>query len=990
MRLEPGQLIRFARLTDEWLDVPENARARWLAERRRDHPDLERALSAMEPGLDADSTGSDPLSFSGWDAAASAEADENKAGDLVGAYRLLSLLGRGGMGAVWLAEQIDGRLTRKLALKLPTRGLAQSDWLRRFERERDILAGLNHPGIAKLFDAGVTESGQPYLAMQYVEGESLLEHAKARGLGVSERVELFVELLDVVQHAHNALVVHRDLKPGNILVDELGRVMLLDFGIAKLLIDRESQAMGNATEFARPALTLDYASPEQVTGRAIGTGTDIYSLGVVLYELLAGQRPYRLRRSSRAEMEEAVLEQELASASARATAAHAKSMGLGAKGLARQLRGDLDAILLKSLRKESERRYGTAQSFAEDLRRWQRREPVSAQPDALSYRMRRLMARNWRFVAIGAAVGATLVVSTVVALVQASDARRASELARKEARQAEVVTSFLQDLFISNSVAQANPEAGRKRTAEQLMDDAASRIGVALADAPEQQIALLHKMANTYHEMRLPDRAIELSRQAADLAARVYGPDHVRAKFEQTRWMLWSVTDGNGEDFDKQRQPLTRSLPLLAASSRKDERQLALELGDVLMNRDFEMHAELALGHAKLLEPIFSHPDGMAVAMDHHHMMGVVYLQNLRLEDASRHFEAARRLLAGQGIAAGAYESLPTWQGRLRELIGDYAEAESLMKAGYAMERHNDAGGNRVNDWCLANYSRFLVDTGRAAEGLDLAQRGGPLASASIRAELPTSLRSILAQSHALARLGRGEEALSKAEQVDQMLGKMLPEAVKPPLPAVAESLLTLGRTSQAMEFLDREEPRMAQGRGSIISRLLSEYRIRALVALERPSEARAYIESHRAILSPRNGGPVEQARLDWLDASVALKEARPAEARRALGEGLRRLALAGPDAQIYVREWQARLQDRMGDAAMALGDDFGARAAYESAMSDYSKTVDPKYSMALARVAQQLAKLARRRGDESSASHLQAQADAIAARHPGQQGWGA
>lgn len=990
MRLEPEQLIRFARLTDEWMDVPARAREQWLIQQRRDHPDLSSALSAMEPAGQGDSTQADPLSFSGLDSVEPADAGWAREGDLVGPYRLLSLLGRGGMGAVWLAEQVDGRLSRKLAVKLPFPGLAQNDWLRRFERERDILAGLSHPGIAKLFDAGVTDAGQPYLAMQYVEGKSLLEHAEARGLGLSERVELFVELLEVVQHAHAALVVHRDLKPSNILVDERGKVMLLDFGIAKLLSDRGPQPAGDATEFARPALTLDYASPEQVMGRAIGTGTDIYSLGVVLYELLAGRRPYRLRRSSRAEMEEAVLEQELAPPSARAMAAHAKSMGFGARALVRQLRGDMDAIALKALRKESGLRYATAQSFAEDLRRWQRKEPVSAQPDALGYRMGRLLARNWRIVAVGAAVGATLLVSTVVALVQASDARRASELARKEARQAEVVTGFLQDLFISNSVGQANPEAGRKRTAEQLMDDAASRIGVALADAPEQQIALLHKMANTYYEMRLPTRAIELSRQAAILAARVYGPDHVRAKFEQTRWMLWSVVSGSVEDFDERHESLLASLPVLAASPRQEERQLALELGNVLMNREFEMRAELALGYAKVLEPVFARPNPISDALSHHHMMGVVYLQNLRLEDASRHFATTRRMLAEQGVAAGAHDSYPTWQGRLQELVGNYGEADSLMKAGYAMERHNDAGGSRVRDWALANYSRFLVDTGRAAEGLALAERGGPLASAGIRAELPNSLRSLLAQSHALARLGRGEEALSKAERARGIMMDSGPESQMPPLPILVESLLTVGRVPQAMLMLDREEPRMEQGRASIIARQLAEYRIRALVAMDRTSEARAFLERRREILSPRGGGPAEQARLAWLDAAVALKEGRPALARRASEDGLRRLALAGSDAQIYLRDWRARLEDRLGDAAFALGDDAGARAAYEAAMSGYEKTVDPKHSMVMARVARQLAKLALRRGNAASASHLQSQADAIVARHPGQQGWGA
>jgi tetratricopeptide (TPR) repeat protein len=894
------------------------------------------------------------------------------------------------MGSVWLAEQIDGRLTRRLALKLPLPGLAQGDWRRRFERERDILAGLDHPGIAKLFDAGVSVDGRPYLAMQFVAGESLIRYAANHGLSVSERLRLFTELLAAVQHAHAALVVHRDLKPSNILVDEQGRVMLLDFGIAKLLGDHKARPVSDLTEFAAPALTLDYASPEQIMGTAIGTGTDIYSLGVVLYELLTGQLPYRLRRVSRAELEQAVLEQELAPPSARAFQAHAKSMGLGPRALGRELRGDLDAIVLKSLRKQSEQRYATAQAFAEDLNHWLRKEPVSARPDAFGYRARRMLSRNWKLVGLGATVSLALIVSTAVALAQAREARQATELARRQARQAEVVTGFMQDLFLNNSVRQVDPKAARKRTAEQLIDDAASRIGVALADAPEQQIALLHKMAHTYYEMRLPDRAIAISRQAADLAGRVFGPDHPRTKIEQASWLSFSIAGGHGQAVDDQLQPLVNSLPLLVMSGNEEDRQLALDLCDALMNQEFEMFPESALRYAELAERVLPQVTKRDSALAHHHMMGVVYLQNLRLADATRHFDIARRLQAAQGFAAGDADSYPTWQGRLQEVAGHFDEAESLMREGYAMERHNDAGGSRVSDWCLANYSRFLVDTGRAVEGLAIIQTGGPLADAAIRSQLPTSMRSLLAQAHALAHLGRAEEALAKAENAERMLAELESEASRPPLPVVTETLLVLGRLDKAIAKLDREEPSLAKGRSSIAARALSEYRIRALIALGRPSAAREYLESHRMILSPPGGGPAEHARLAWLEGGVALKEGRLAEARRVLEEGLSRIGRAGPGAQIYLREWVARLQDRMGDAKLASDDAEGARTSYEAAMQAYEKVVDPRYSMALGRVVRQLADLAWQRGDVVSARRMRSRADAIVARHPEQRGWGA
>ncbi len=996
MRLAPDQLVRLARLSDDGLELAGDARAAWLASASRAHPDLAEALAVMaaatpHAGGSGEAGGrTDPLSLPAIGATAQAGAldlgDEHRAGDRIGPYRLRSLLGRGGMGAVWLAEQVDGRLHRSVALKLPLPGRTDANWRRRFERERDILAALDHPGIAKLFDAGLADDGQPYLAMQYVAGETLTQHARTQGLGLAARVRLFVQLLEVVQHAHAALVVHRDLKPGNILVDEQGRVMLLDFGIAKLLPVDAPQGEAGVTEFAGSALTLDYASPEQVSGEAIGTGTDVYSLGVVLYELLAGQRPYRLRRASRAAMEEAVLEQELAPPSGRVAAAQAASTGSSVRALARQLRGDLDAIVLKSLRKKSDQRYATAQAFAEDLQRWLRKEPVSAQPDALGYRLRRMLVRRWQLFAIGTALGAVLMGATVVAVLQAREARQASELARDKARQAEAVTAFLQDLFLGNGVRQLDPAAARKRTAEQLMDDAASRIGTALAEAPEQQVAMLDRMARMYFEMRLVDRGAALARQASELAARAFGPDDPTTRSEQALWLTMSASNGHNEAFDTQLRPLVQRLPVLARSTREDERKLALDLCVAVMNRDFEMRPESALDCATLLEPLLAKDGGGAGA---HHMMGVVYLENLRLADAARHFDITRRIEAEWPVAANGDESFPTWQGRLQALTGHYAQAETLMQAGYRMERHNDAGESRVNDWGLAAYARFLADTGRPADGLALATTGGDLASPAIRQQLGNSLRSVLARAHALARLGRSDEALAAAALGEQLLRREAGTDLPPPTDAL-DALLMSGQADQAIAILDREEPRFVQGRASIAARQLSEYRVRGLTALGRVRDARDYLESRRAILLPDGAGPAEAARLAWLDAGVTLLEGRPADARRVLDDGLQRLAQAGPEAAPYLREWNARLLAREGDAARAMGDAAGARTAWEAALADYAGVVDPRYSMALARVATQLAALARERHDVVAAKRLSAQADAIVARHVQQKGWGA
>ena len=307
MKLKPHELSTLSRLTDQWLDLEPHDRESWRVHAISEYPQLRAAIEAFaEP---AQSTHLTPELTSN---EGSKDPQENgfASRQAIGPYHLDREIGRGGMGTVWLAKQADEHLERTIALKLPWHHLAQKGLRTRFSRERNILAALDHPGIAKLFDAGVTQDGQPYMAMQYVPGIAITQFCDAHHLDIQARLRLFIDLLDAVQHAHSNLVVHRDLKPSNILVTDDRHVVLLDFGIAKLL-DADVQDTISAsdmavTEFVGTALTLDYASPEQVAGKQISTRSDIYSLGVILYELLCGQRPYRLRRNSKAALEEAV------------------------------------------------------------------------------------------------------------------------------------------------------------------------------------------------------------------------------------------------------------------------------------------------------------------------------------------------------------------------------------------------------------------------------------------------------------------------------------------------------------------------------------------------------------------------------------------------------------------------------------------------------------------------------------------------------------
>ena len=358
-------------------------------------------------------------------------AHDDRAGDRVGPYVLLQQLGAGGMAMVWLAERADGAMQRQVALKLPhagwTIGLAQ-----RMARERDIVAALEHPHIARLYDAGTTASGRPWLAMERIEGVALDEHCRAQHLDVEARLRLFLQVADAVSHAHAQLVVHRDLKPNNILVTVRGEVKLLDFGVAKLLED-DAGAAANLTQQIGRAVTPDYASPEQVSGRPVTVASDVYSLGIVLYELLTGTRPYHVTHYSAAALEDAILLADVAPASTRVA---------GDRKLARRLRGDLDTIIGKALAKDIAQRYPSVESMAADLRRHLDGEPVWAQPPSWRYRAGKALRRHRVALAALLAVVLSLGIGLGAALWQAHEAQRLASIAQSRLQMTEATLDF--------------------------------------------------------------------------------------------------------------------------------------------------------------------------------------------------------------------------------------------------------------------------------------------------------------------------------------------------------------------------------------------------------------------------------------------------------------------------------------------------------------------------------------------------------------------
>jgi serine/threonine protein kinase len=436
-----------------------------------------------------------------------------ESGQHVGPYRLIKELGRGGMGVVWLAERADGTHARQVALKMPL--VENLNWLlaARFARERNILASLEHPSIARLYDAGVDEKTQPYIAIEYVLGVPITDYVKEKKLKPEATAQLFIRVIEAVAHAHTQLVIHRDIKPSNILVDAKGEPHLLDFGIAKLLDDEDSQGV-DATQLTRlsgRALTLDYASPEQVNNATLGTASDVYSLGIVLYELLTGSRPYRPKGSTRRDLEQAILDQDPSKPSDQLLTANTGDSESGKS--ARRMRGDLDTVVLKALRKDPKQRYATAQAFADDLKRYLAYEPIAAKPDAGWYRVGRFVRRNrWALVA-SSVIAATVAMGVASTLWQAQRAELEAKRANAE--------SLLKD-----------GEATRANTAALQAAKAEQRARVQADDATEQAKRADLAATTANNERLRADTAAQsaqLERDRATAAAKLANAAETRA-----------------------------------------------------------------------------------------------------------------------------------------------------------------------------------------------------------------------------------------------------------------------------------------------------------------------------------------------------------------------------------------------------------------------------------------------------------------------------
>jgi len=531
-----GEWVRADALFSALLDLPAAERASQLARCREDDPALAETVGRL---LDAEARSHAlfdraPASVAMLAAAALREpsGDDSSPATVshVGPYKLVQCLGKGGTAVVWKGERDDGEFQQTVAVKVLRRWLDSDESVERFREERRILASLEHPNLARLLDGGVTDDGWPYFIMEYVDGTPITEYCDRRRLDVSQRLTLLEQVFQVVQYAHQRLVVHRDLKPSNILVTDAGQVKLLDFGIAKVLQSDAASTPGNElTEPGGRLLTPAYASPEQLLGERVSTATDVYALGVLLYRLLAGRSPYRVRDGQPALFQDAILHQVPPSLPERVLARDADdedprqlaaARASTPERLARTLRGDLDAICQVALRKEPEHRYASVEQLSVDIQRYRERLPVLARAGNRRYRAGRFLRRN------ALAVAASLVVPLVVLAALAAHVERLSTerdraaaaalLAEREAAKAQQISGYLVDLFRAADPAESR---GGDVTAIQLVDRGIERAGAIHGDTA-LQATMLHVLGQVSRSLGRYQQSDELLLQALTLLER--------------------------------------------------------------------------------------------------------------------------------------------------------------------------------------------------------------------------------------------------------------------------------------------------------------------------------------------------------------------------------------------------------------------------------------------------------------------------------------
>ncbi|MGZ8378984.1 MAG: tetratricopeptide repeat protein [Gemmatirosa sp.] len=791
MTTRSSDVARIDALLDQALDRGDGWRA-WLTGACDDPAVRAEVAALMRAHERADGVLDAPLG--GW----------ARAGDdaltTVGAYRIVRELGRGGMGTVFLAERDDGHFTHRVAVKVLRRGLDAEDVVRRFVAERQILATLQHPSIARLLDGGVTGDGRPYFVMEFVDGEPIDRWCDARRLPVRERLRLVRDVARAVHAAHRALGVHRDLKPSNVMVTAAGEVKLMDFGIAKLLDPHAPPDAAPLTRTGLRVMTPEYAAPEQVRGEPVTTATDVYGLGLVLYELLTGQRTQRPRDRSLREIERAVCETEpvrpsvIVARDARADgmpppAVLAAQRGTTPARLARTLRGDLDRVIARALHKAPDRRYPSAEGLALDVERYLDGRAVAARGDSLAYRARKFVTRHRWSVAAAAVIVVLLVAYAATVTVQASRVRRALDQALLEAEKAEQVTDFTLALF---EAVDGDAAARGGLTVRELLARGAAR-AERLDAQPAAQSQMLDVVGRVHQRLGDYAAAAPYLERALALRRRTFGTRHEATAESMHHLGVLHAARGRYRPAEAlYREALAVQRALHGDGHPRVARTLDA-IGMLLQDRGDYVGAERLTREALAVRRAHYGPGHPDVTTSLVHLGYQLQLQGRLAAAGPPLLEAlaTRRRLFGDMHAEVA--SAMTALGLLRLREGRFAEAESLQTAALAIRTRLQG----------AEHPEVAQTMGLIGA---LQRRQGTLARAesTYRAALALTHRTLGADhpdvahmTNGLALTLRDQGRLAAADSLQRVVLAIRRRVLGPDHPAVAMSLHQLGMLQQ-------------------------------------------------------------------------------------------------------------------------------------------------------------------------------------------------
>ncbi len=790
MSLEIADWAKFEAALDELLALPASERPAALARLHAHDAALRGELESVLKHVDGEDSILDQPLFAPEDAARSTGG--LPPGTRVGAYRLLCLIGRGGMGEVYRAERADGHYTQEVALKLIRHELA--DQPARFQLERQTLARLDHPAIARLLDGGVADDGRPFMVMELVPGSDLIAWCNEHGSSLDERLELFLTVCTAVEYAHRNLIVHRDLKPGNVIVTRDGSVKLLDFGIAKLLDD-------GAAQTRNAPMTPGYAAPEQLTQGAVTTATDVHALGMLLFELLTGERPWNFHELSLAAAIECVLRDPPPAPSAVAAARSDPPVA------ARLLRGDLDSIVAKALRKEPERRYESVAALRADIERSRRHQPVAAREGARLYAVTRFL-RRYRTLAVS-------VLLTLIALVGGTAATLwQAHSARLEARRADAVRDFLLDIFQHNSVDNPEGPKARETTAEQLLDIGAERIRTGLKDEPQVRGEVMETLAELYDQLERFDKVEQLERERlAEIAAHGDTPSVQKAT---AQWHLGRtlVMQGDYPAADAQLKAAIATMDAVGDHESEQRAEALLEIGRIAYHRATPESLRSARAYAQESLGVYQanrngrNPDRLFALQ----LLARVEERQGNLTDAERLYRAflaqsqSPQIDANAPLRAHGHDDL----GSLLLAERRYAEAKSELEQ--AIQLYSSSEGERQMDTAVdvAYLGQLLVAMNRGSEGRSkLEEALAVLAQTQGEDNLPTT--AVIRFRFAKTELERGnlkrarallDENIAHFEAKNPADKNYFPQSLR----GRAEINLAEGRYSDAASDLERAD----------------------------------------------------------------------------------------------------------------------------------------------------------------------------------------